>query len=86
MKGFIMKKILGIIPGLTAAVLLAAAATWAEIGLQNLLGGMHIIGAAVIAMFFGIALNPIVKKYKILQCRFLIPVIYYIANEDIAYQ
>ena len=60
-----MKKILGIIPGLTAAVLLAAAATWAEIGLQNLLGGMHIIGAAVIAMFFGIALNPIVKKYKI---------------------
>ena len=59
-----MKKFLNTLPGIGAAILLALAATFAEKGLEKLLH-THVIGAAVIAMFFGIALNPIMKKYKI---------------------
>lgn len=59
-----MKKVLGLMPGIAISVLLAIAATFAEKGLEKLLG-THIIGAAVIAMFLGVLLNPIIKKYKI---------------------
>lgn len=57
-----MKKILGVIPGIIAALLIAAVAVFIE----NLLP-IHIIGGAVIAMFIGMAFNPLVKKTSFLS-------------------
>ncbi len=55
-----MKKALNTIPGIAAAVLIAAVAVFVE----NLLP-IHVIGGAVIAMFLGMIFNPIIKKYNI---------------------
>ena len=49
------------IPGIALAVLIAGIATFLETLLP-----IHVVGAAVIAMFLGMLLNPWVKKTKIL--------------------
>ena len=59
-----MKKTITILPGVIAAAIIAIMATLAEKGAEKLLG-THIIGAAVIAMFMGVLLNPIIKKQKV---------------------
>ena len=56
-----MKKILETIPGIIASVLVAAVAVFIE----NLLP-IHVIGGAVIAMFIGMAFNPLVRKTSFL--------------------
>ena len=58
-----MKKALSTLPGIIAAVIIAIAAVFAEKGIEKLIN-LHVIGAAVIAMFIGVLLNPIIKKYK----------------------
>ena len=53
-------KILKLFPGILLAASLAALACWIE----NLLP-IHLIGSAVIAMFLGMALNPLMQKTKL---------------------
>ena len=55
------KKITDTLPGLAAALAIAAVATFIESLLP-----IHIIGAAVIAMFIGMAFEPLVKKTPIM--------------------
>ena len=55
-----MKKLLGFLPGLIAAVAIALVAQFIE-GLFPI----HIIGAAVIAMFLGMLFNPLIVKYSV---------------------
>ncbi len=59
MKSFIFN-ILKLLPGVVLSVLIALLATF----LESLLP-IHVIGAAVIAMFIGMILNCFLKKYKI---------------------
>ena len=55
------KKITDTLPGLAAALAIAAVATLIESVLP-----IHVIGAAVIAMFIGMAFEPLVKKTPIM--------------------
>lgn len=55
-----MIKIINFIPGIAISVAVALLACW----LESLLP-IHLIGAGVIAMFIGMALNAILKKYNI---------------------
>ena len=57
-----MKKSIMLFPGIIASLLIAFVATYIESLLP-----IHIIGAAVIAMFIGMLLNPLVKKTNILN-------------------
>ncbi|MBQ8611535.1 MAG: putative sulfate exporter family transporter [Oscillospiraceae bacterium] len=52
-----MKKIITLLPGMAAALVLAALACW----LESLLP-VHVIGSAVIAMFLGMIVNHFLKK------------------------
>lgn len=57
-----MKKFIKLFPGIIASLLIAVLATFIES-----LFPIHIIGAAVIAMFIGMLLNPLVKKTTLLN-------------------
>lgn len=57
-----MKKFIKLFPGIIASLLIAVLATFIES-----LFPIHIIGAAVIAMFIGVLLNPLVKKTTLLN-------------------
>ena len=57
-----MKKFIKLFPGIIASLLIAVLATFIES-----LFPIHIIGAAVIAMFIGMFLNPLVKKTTLLN-------------------
>ena len=59
---FDIKRIASYLPGLAASLAIAAVATFIESLLP-----IHIIGAAVIAMFIGMALEPLVKKAPIMK-------------------
>lgn len=54
-----MRKILSLIPGTLLALAIAFAAKWLE-GLEKA-AGLHIIGASVIALFIGMAVNAVWK-------------------------
>ena len=59
-----MKKAIATLPGIASAVIIAAVAVFLEKMIENALS-LHIIGGAVIAMFLGMILNPVIKKHKI---------------------
>ena len=54
-----MRKVLSLIPGTLLALAIAFAAKWLE-GLEKA-AGLHIIGASVIALFIGMAVNAVWK-------------------------
>ena len=52
-------KVLKLFPGVILSALIALLAVW----LESLLP-IHLVGAAVIAMFIGVLLNPLIKGKK----------------------